>query len=214
MTGVSADGERARDDDGEHGDALVDRRWVYADVPNRVIGYLIDAILLTLLTFAGSILISLAFGPVVTIEVSGNPQVTVDTGLAMANAILATALSAFYFTLTWHRFHGSPGLRSLRMRMWAESGGRVSVSQGAIRWLFIGLPLGALGIASIVLGTWAYLALMVAVALWFLFLLVTTARDPRKQGLHDRVAHTVVTKEGREAHGFSGADRLRAADVR
>ena len=45
----------------------------------------------------------------------------------------------------------------------------------------IGLILGAMGVA------------------WMLLLLYTMAQSPSRQGLHDRYAHTIVTKARRRA---------------
>jgi uncharacterized RDD family membrane protein YckC len=171
---------------------------VYADVPNRLIGYLVDAIVLTFLALVGAVVLSVLFGPVVTFDLSADPNVSVDTGLALADAVLSTAIGLVYFVGTWRRYRGSPGHRALGMRISAEDGGgSITVAQGVVRWLFIGLPLGVEATASVALEGRVDTLLLVALVAWYLVLSISTARDPRKQGIHDRVAGTVVTKSAR-----------------
>lgn len=193
MTATPSDGSPGNDaetaSDGERG---VER--FYADVPNRLIGYLVDAILLTVLAFVGAVALSLLFGPVVTIDLNADPNVSVDTGLAFADAVLSTVIGAVYFAGSWMRFRGSPGHRLLGMRIGGEDGERISLRQGLMRWAFIGLPLGAQAMASLALDGLVDAVLLLVLFVWYLVLAIGTARDPRKQGLHDRVAGTVVTK--------------------
>ena len=60
----------------------------------------------------------------------------------------------------------------------------------------MGLPISLeASITPVVSGTLDTLVVL-ALVVWYLYLLVSAARHPRKQGLHDRVAHTVVTKVG------------------
>ena len=109
---------------------------------------------------------------------------TVDTDLCVIGA--------------WRRFRGSPGQRLLRMEIGTETGGLpVAHRQGAVRWLLIGLPLCVeASLTQLISGVVDALLILVLFA-WYVFLLVSTARNPKKQGLHDRLAHTVVTKEAR-----------------
>lgn len=177
----------------------------YADVPNRLIAYLIDAIILTLLSFVGAVAISVIFGPVVTFNLTAEPHVSVNTGLAFANVGLSTAISVVYFVLSWRRNAGSPGQRLLRMRLWPASGeGSITLRQGIIRWLFVGLPLGVEASISVALAGQAETVLLLSLAIWYVILLVSTARDPLKRGFHDRVAGTLVTKEARSADRLGG----------
>jgi uncharacterized RDD family membrane protein YckC len=217
MTPLSADRARGQGTrDGAEAAGSNERvGWYYADGPNRLIGYLLDAIILVILAFAGAVIISLVFGPVVTFDLAADPPVSVDTGLAFANAGLATAISAAYFIFTWRRLGGSPGQRLLGMRIWAEDHGRaVTIGQGVVRWLFIGLPLGVQAAASVAFAGRADAVLLLALLVWYLVLLVTTARSPIKQGLHDRAAHTIVTKAAREAPWADAAGSEQGAGVR
>jgi uncharacterized RDD family membrane protein YckC len=166
----------------------------YADVPNRLVGYLIDVSFLTVLSFVGAVIISVIFGPVVKIDLSSDPHVTIDQGLAVLNAIVSTAISAAYFIGTWRRFRGSPGQRLLRMEMGTEDGASLTYGNGAIRWLMIGLPLCLeASLTPFVSGSVDAL-LILSVLVWDLCLLISTARNPMKRGWHDRLAGTFVTK--------------------
>lgn len=187
----------------------------YADVPNRLVGYLVDAIFLTILAFVGAVIISVVFGPVVTIDASADPTVSLDQGLALLNGALGTIISAAYFIGTWRRLRGSPGQRLLRMEIGAEAdGATITYRQGVIRWLLVGLPLCLeAALVPVVSGSVDAL-LILSLIVWYVVLLVSTARNPAKQGLHDRLAHTVVTKAARAVPWAGGSDLEQAAIVR
>jgi uncharacterized RDD family membrane protein YckC len=182
---------------------------VYADVPNRLLGYLIDSVAVTVLAFVGAVVLSLLAGPVVTFDLNADPTVDVDTGLAFANAVLTTAIGAAYFVVGWSRFGGTLGLRLLRMRIAAEDGGHVTLGAATVRWAFVALPFGVNAMAAIALEGVIDVLLLVALAAWFLFLAIATARDERKQGPHDRVAHTVVTKAAQAAPALAAGGDVR-----
>lgn len=171
-----------------------DAAQVFADAPNRLVGYLIDAAILTMLSFVGAIAISLVFGPIVSIDAGADPQVSVDRGLALANALLGTAISAAYFVAGWRALGGSPGQRLLRMHVGTSIPERVSLPRWLVRWTFIGLPVAVEGILSALASGWVVLLGAGAVALWFALLLLSIARSATKQGWHDRWACTIVTK--------------------
>lgn len=192
-----------------------DAGWYYADVPNRLVAYLVDIVFLTILSFIGAVIISVLFGPVVTIDLSTDPRISFDQGLALLNGALSTIISAAYFIGTWRRLRGSPGHRLLRMRIGAEGdGGVVTYRQGVVRWLLLGLPLCLEASLTPVISGSADALLILGLLVWYLVLLVGMARNPAKQGLHDRLAHTVVTKEGRVVPWGEGSDLERGAVVR
>jgi len=85
----------------------------------------------------------------VTFDLTAAPHVSLNGGLALADAVLSTALGAVYFVGAWRRYEGSPGARLLGMRVVrADGGGRVGWGSGLVRWLFIGLPLALEALAS------------------------------------------------------------------
>jgi RDD family len=187
----------------------------YADVPNRLVGYLVDAVFLTILAFVGAVIISVVFGPVVTIDASADPTVSLDEGLALLNGALGIIISAVYFIGTWRRLRGSPGQRLLRMEIGAETdGAAITYRQGVVRWLLIGLPLCLEAALVPVISGSVDALLILALAAWYVVLLVSTARDPAKQGLHDRLAHTAVTKVARAVPWAGGPDVEQGAVVR
>jgi uncharacterized RDD family membrane protein YckC len=170
----------------------------FADVPNRLVASALDAIVLSALAFVAALIISFVFGPVVTFDAAADPVISVDRGLALADVAVTTGISAVYFVASWRR-GASPGHRVLGMRIWDDdSWHRITARQGIIRWLFIGVPLGLQGAASVVLDGRGDSVLLTIVFAWYITLVISTARNPKKQGLHDRAAGTVVTKRARQ----------------
>ena len=173
---------------------------VFADVPGRLLAYAIDALILTILVFVGAVVVSRLVGPTVRFDDVGDAlrgEFTVERSRAILDGVVSTVLGAVYFMGSWVVFAGSPGLRLLGMRLGREAdGGRVGLRSALIRWLLLGGPFGlatllALGVPVL------RLSIGGAVAVWYLILLVTTARSATKQGIHDHYAHTVVTKVAR-----------------
>lgn len=61
--------------------------YVYADVPNRLIGIFVDGVILSLRFFRGAVVLSALFGPVVCFDLDSY-TVSVDQTLAVANAVV------------------------------------------------------------------------------------------------------------------------------
>ena len=170
----------------------------YADVPNRIIAYIIDAIIIGIIGF----IISLVLNNIVPV-VQINPRPTSFADLVTLNPVgvlvqglVGLALSAGYFIFTWTNpgMRGSVGMKVLGMQVGNESdGATLTLNQAVIRWILLGAPFG---IAQMLSGILGVLVVVVAI-IWFIALLVTTAQSPTKQGLHDRYAHSVVVKAGR-----------------
>ena len=169
---------------------------VYADVPNRLVALGIDAVLLTAIVLVGAIAVSLTVGPVVRIEGS---SVEVDRDIAVVDAQLSTLLGALYFAGSWARFGATPGQRLLGIRVVrAHDGGPVTIAGALVRWLLLAAPLGVASVLTTAVVSGGAEALVdLALALWYLALLVTTARSPVARGLHDRWAGTAVTRPAR-----------------
>ena len=101
------------------------------------------------------------------------------------------AVGFAYFALCWWRFAATLGQRALGLRVVDEvSGGRVSVSQAAVRWFFL------IGIASAAEGLLAAAGAAsigsLASGAYDVVLLASIAGSAAHQGLHDRLARTVV----------------------
>ena len=74
---------------------------------------------------------------------------------------------------------------------------RVSLASAVVRWLLLAAPFGLASVAMTIVAGVADLVAAVAVSAWYVVLLVTTARHPAKQGLHDRLARTIMVKPAR-----------------
>ena len=140
------------------------------------------------------VVLSLAFGPVIEFDSDGSTPIDVNRGLALVDAIAATLISLVYFVCAWHWLAGTPGQRALGLSLSDDRGGPLSVGQGIVRWLFVGLPAGVAAVLIAVLPGFGDLIVDLAVLVWYAFLLASVARNPAKQGWHDRVVSSVVVK--------------------
>ena len=171
--------------------------YVYADVPNRLIGIFVDGVILSLLIFLGAVVLSALFGPVVRFDLDSY-TVSVDQTLAVANAVVNAVVGGAYFVGSYVLLGASPGHRLFAMELRdVTAGRRVTVGSAVVRWLLLAAPLGVEGVATTLMTGVPDLLANFAVAGWYLILLVTTARSPAKQGLHDRLARTIVVKPAR-----------------
>jgi uncharacterized RDD family membrane protein YckC len=166
----------------------------YADAPNRLVAYVLDAIVLTILVFAVSVVVSVAFGPVIEFDSDGSTPIDVNRGLAVVDAIAATLISLVYFVGAWRWLRGTPGQRVLDLRLSDDQGAALSIRRGILRWLFIGVPAGIAAVLIAVLPGFGDLIVDLAVLVWYALLLASIARSSTKQGWHDRVAASVVVK--------------------
>ncbi len=170
--------------------------FVYADVPNRAIAYILDAILIgivNLIVFAVLAGIGLSI-------VSGN----LTTGFEynyVASIILGLVgllISAAYFVYTWTAMRGTLGMKVLGMQIGnAVDGKTLTTNQAIRRWAIIAAP-SVIAQALQPLPAIGWL-LGIAAFAWFIFLLYTTWKSPTKQGYHDIFANTMVVKATRTA---------------
>jgi uncharacterized RDD family membrane protein YckC len=164
-----------------------------ADIPDRLIAFVIDAIILGIVGFIVSTITTSVLGDnylgILGLQSFRTPSL-ISTIVAVA---IMAAVSAGYFVYMWTRMGGSTvGMRLMKVRVAdATSGGPVSQSQAINRWLTIGLPLALYQFYG-----WSLIGWLIAlVAFGFLvYLLVTTAQSPTRQGFHDTYAKTVVAK--------------------
>ena len=177
--------------------------FVYADVPNRAIAYIIDAIILFVINIIVSLVIGAILGPATRVSFNSNATdlgnlVTADVNYAtvLVTALVSTAINGVYFVWTWTQMRGSLGQKLLSMQVGNEGDGKtLTTNQAVTRWIFLGAPFGI----ACALNPIPALGIIIALAAlaWFIALLVTTAQSPTKQGLHDRYAHTMVVKAAR-----------------
>jgi len=159
---------------------------VYADVPNRIIAYIIDIIILAVVNFIiGAILVAVSFG-----------TATIGIGWIVW-VLISLAINAGYFIYTWTAMRGTVGMKVLGMQIGnAGDGKTLTMDQAIRRWLFVGGWIALLNLVTSVLGFVGLLLALVGL-LYEIYLLYTTAQSPTKQGFHDIQAHTQVVKSTR-----------------
>lgn len=163
---------------------------VYADLVQRVIAYIIDGVLLSV------VYVILAAILVPVLLISGGL-----VGILIALVVLGGLYlvgSALYFTYTWTSMRASPGQRVLGLEtVNAGDGSTLSRDQAIRRWAFLFGPsvlstvfqftlAGQVGIAS------SLVSLLVLG--YYIYLLYTASQSPKRQGFHDAQAGTVVIK--------------------
>lgn len=155
---------------------------VYADVPNRIIAYIIDAILVGILNLiVGIVLVGFGLDALTS---------------TLIGLIIGIAISAGYFIYTWTRMRATVGMRLLGMQIGnAGDGKTMTTEQGVRRYFALAAPailaqvFTPLGIVGTVIG--------LASVIWYIWLIYTMANSPTKQGWHDVFANTQVVKAAR-----------------
>ncbi len=165
----------------------------YADLPNRIIAYVIDMILLAIVGFVIAAITG-SFMPVVQFDLVNGFHYNYLA--AIVNAVIGAAVSAGYFIYTWTNMRGTVGMKVLGMQIGNEKdGSTLSMDQAIRRWLAVGgwitivsalnpLPLFGILIGLVSLG-------------YVIYLLYTTAQSPTKQGFHDKFVGSMVVKAAR-----------------
>jgi uncharacterized RDD family membrane protein YckC len=171
--------------------------FVYADVPNRAIAYIIDAILVAIVAGIVGALVG-GFGLSTGTFEPGTLNFQVNYAGLLVNAVIGAILSAAYFIYTWTSMRGTIGMKLLGMQIGnAGDGKTLTMDQATRRWLVIAAP-GILAQVLFVLPAIGFLIGVLAFG-WFLYLLWTTYSSPTKQGFHDKYANTMVVKAARTA---------------
>lgn len=163
-----------------------------ADLTDRIIAFVIDAIILGVIGFiVSSITLSVLgdnFGGVFGINIRVHNIVS-----SLATAAIMLVVSAAYFIGMWSRMGGATvGMKVMKLSVRdATSGAPVNQAQAMTRWLYIGAPY-----ALTFIYVWGAIGLLVALAVlaYEIYLLYTTANSPTRQGFHDMSAKTVVAK--------------------
>jgi uncharacterized RDD family membrane protein YckC len=167
---------------------------VYADVPNRAIAYIIDAILVGILNLiVGTILGGLGFSPGTI-----NPDLTFTinyVGLFIVG-LVGLLISAAYFIYTWTSMRATIGMRLLSMQIGnAGDGQALTMNQAVRRYLALSAPAILAQVATPI--PLVGLVLSLFALIWAIFLIYTTANSPTKQGWHDHFANSQVVKAAR-----------------
>jgi uncharacterized RDD family membrane protein YckC len=146
-----------------------------AAVATRVIAYIIDAIILGL---CGFVLVGIVINDVTIVG-------------SLTRAIILAVLGFLYFGYTWTAWRATPGQRILGlMTVNAADGAALTWNQATMRWAFLFGPSVLNSLFPIGGGLGAIVSLVVLG--YYIYLLYTTATDPRKQGFHDKQATSLV----------------------
>jgi uncharacterized RDD family membrane protein YckC len=162
-----------------------------ADLPDRIIAWVIDAIIIAVI---GAVLST------ITTAILGDNYGGVFFNArfpslvsSLVAVVLLLAISGVYFIGMWSRMGGATvGQKVMKLSVRdASSGQTIGQSQAITRWLVLGAPL-----AIWPLYAWSILGwiLWLAVIAYQIYLLVTTAQSSTRQGFHDKYAKTVVAK--------------------
>ena len=161
---------------------------IYAGVIPRSIAWLLDSILIALISLV-------VLGSLITVIVGGPEQV--DPALSVIAWIGIAVIATVYFMGFWTgQRRATPGMRLLDLRVgFVATGEPLTVRQAALRVVTLGIPLWPL-IAVPQIGVISGAVLL----LWAGVLLVSTAANARRRGLHDRAAWSAVVTPGGTRH--------------
>jgi uncharacterized RDD family membrane protein YckC len=180
----------------------------YASVPDRLAALLADLVILSLLAFFAAVAVSVVVGPAVHFDGGAESvadAVDTDRSVVAIDALVVAALGAVYFIGSWARAGRTPGQRLVGIDVVGADGeGRPSSLQATWRWLALAGPFSLsaiVGAASPALDNVGYYAFA---GLWYVALLVTTAVNPERRGLHDLAAGTAVAKSALAWRGLRG----------
>jgi uncharacterized RDD family membrane protein YckC len=166
--------------------------FVYADVPNRAIAYIIDAIIIGVVgLLIGIVLAAIGLHSstlnLQTLSIDYNPIYSI------LFAIVGLAISGGYFVYTWTKRRATIGMQILGMQIGdAGSGATLTQDQAIKRWIALGAPFSV----AQAFNPFPLLGILISLAAlgWFIYLVYTTYQSPTKQGWHDIFAHTMVVK--------------------
>jgi len=174
----------------------------------RLVAYLVDAVIIAIVIYLVALVLRALLGPTIRItEFEGAPLVRVDRLRSVVDVVSATTVTGAYFVVSWVRLGGTPMQRLFGMHVErVDDGGSLHPRQAIGRWMVLGAPFGLIStllFPTPLLG--AILALVIAA--WYAVLFITTVRDRRKRGLHDRAAGSMVRRRRRGASDGEMTDR-------
>jgi len=163
---------------------------VYADVPNRVIAYIIDVIVIFIFNLAVGIVLGIIGFAVITGTGAG---ATTNWFGSIIYTVVALAISGIYFVYSWTNQRATIGMKALSLQIGnAPEGATITTEQAIRRWL----ALGAIFTIAQILNPLPLIGILIGLAAfaYVIFLLYTTATSPTKQGWHDKFANTMIVK--------------------
>jgi uncharacterized RDD family membrane protein YckC len=174
----------------------------------RLLAYLVDAIIIAIVIYLVALVLRALLGPTIRItEFEGAPLVRVDRLRSVVDVVSATTVAGAYFVVSWVRLGGTPMQRLFGMHVErVDDGGSLRPRQAIGRWLLLGAPFGL--ISTLLFPTPLLGAILdLAIAVWYAVLFITTVRDRRKRGLHDRAAGSMVRRRRRGGSDGEMTDR-------
>ena len=172
--------------------------FVYADVPNRTIAYIIDAILLAIVNIIVFAILGGIGLSIVTVDLNSPNLFQYNYVASLILAVASLIISGAYFIYTWTAMRGTVGMKALGMQVGnAGDGKTLTMEQAVRRWIALGAPFGLVQAFNPLPGVGVLLG--IAALVYFIFLLWTTYSSPTKQGFHDKFANTMVVKAARTA---------------
>ena len=181
----------------------------------RLVAFALDTCLLAVLIFLGAVVLSATMGPAMRFVAAGPgivDHVVLDARLARVTMIAGIATGCGYFCVSWLLLHATPGQRLFGLEVRErDDGGRLSAGRALSRWVVLGAPLW---IAASSASGRSGIAASVGLFVWFLCLLVTTARSATGRGWHDRLSgsRVVLTERARPIPAMES--REESPDVR
>jgi uncharacterized RDD family membrane protein YckC len=165
------------------------RQIVYADIPNRVIAYLVDLVAIVIFAVVIAVIFALAF------TAGGGLTGRVETGVSfLVNVIVGLVIFA-YFVYGWTSRRATIGMRWLGLQIGnAGDGSTLTMEQGIRRFVALFGPSIVYELLTPVVSNSLAAILGLLAFVWLVYLLIDTARSPTKQGFHDRFANTLVVK--------------------
>lgn len=164
---------------------------VYADIPSRFVAWVIDVAIVGMV--GAALVIALGLGESVETTTARYMWVSGWT----ANIAFAL-LGALYFVFFWTGGRRATlGQRVFDIQVGNALDGRpLTLDQAVRRWLGYGSFLGLFAAVTSLRGIDA-----LAQVVWILVLLASTARNPFKQGLHDRFAGSALVRPANRSGG-------------
>jgi uncharacterized RDD family membrane protein YckC len=157
-----------------------------AEIGTRVIAYIVDLIIL-----------GLVYLILVTVIAVGS-AIQGDSTLAIlaTRSIIFAIVSVLYFGYGWTSWRASAGQRFLGLQTVNVDGSTLNWNKAITRWAYLFGPSALqslFGNADQIGGVLSFLV-GCAVLAYYIYLLWTTANDPKRQGFHDKQSGTMVVK--------------------
>ena len=182
---------------------------VLAGMRRRFGAYLLDtfllfAIVILLVTLLESFGLSISRNPD-----GADPKVfDYNYPVALIDMVIGLIVSGLYHATMWINKGATPGQIACKILVCdAATGDYLTPDQAWKRWFALGAPLFPVVLLLPVI--WLNDVAAGVAVLWAVVLLITTARQPMRRGLHDRFVGSLVIRLPKEpqADGRSGPDR-------